>query len=39
MFERNRDFCSHIFLLILSNCRINLMIFGGNWLILRICLF
>ena len=24
-------FCLHIFLLILSNCRIDLMIFGGNW--------
>ena len=26
-------FCLHIFLLILSNCRIDLMIFGENWLI------
>ena len=26
-------FCQHIFLLILSNCQINFMIFGGNWLI------
>ena len=26
-------FCLYIFLLILSNCRIDLMIFGGNWLI------
>ena len=26
-------FCLHIFLLILSNCRIDLIIFGGDWLI------
>ena len=25
-------FCLHIFLLILSYCRINFIIFGGNWL-------
>ena len=34
LIEHNRYFfCLHIFLLILSNCRIDLMIFGGNWLI------
>ena len=26
-------FCLHVFLLILSNCRFDLMIFCGNWLI------
>ena len=26
-------FCLHILLLILSDCRIDLMIFGGNWMI------
>ena len=31
--EHYRHFCLHIFLLILSNCSIDLMIFGGNWLI------
>ena len=29
----NKHFCLHIFLLILSNCRVDLMIFDGNWLI------
>ena len=33
MIEHNRYFLCTYFLLILSNCRIDLMIFGGNWLI------
>ena len=33
LIEYKRHFCLHIFLLILSNCRIDLMMFGGNWLI------
>ena len=33
LIEHKILFCRHIFLLILSNRRIDLMIFGGNWLI------
>ena len=33
LIEHNRHFMSTYFLLILSNCCIDLMIFVGNWLI------
>ena len=33
LIEHNRHFLSIYFLIILSNCCIDLMIFGGNWLI------